>query len=328
MPEEESMKASTCLSAAALVFAVSSVAHPQSADDPMTWAYPVNPPGFALTPDDGRTLEAPDSAVAYKIQQVRNPFFAPDWRPEDHPTLPDVVATGRPPNVLACGYCHRSTGPGGPENASLTGLPAPYILQQIADFKSGARNGTIPKRSPLTLMIKGAKGATDTEIAAAAAYFSGLTPKKLYTVVETNTAPKTHVYNWAYLKDASNATEPLGDRIVEVPADSDRFEARDNRADFMVYAPVGSVAKGKAIVETGGGKTTSCAVCHGPTLTGLGPYIPPIAGRSPTVMFRQLYDFQHGARSGPWSALMAGVVANLSQDDMLNVVAYLATLTP
>ena len=95
-----------------------------------------------------------------------------------------------------------------------------------------------------------------------------------------------------------------------------------------MYAPVGSIAKGKAIVETGAGKTTACTACHGSALNGLGPYIPPIAGKSPTVMFRQLYDFQHGERSGPWAPLMAGVVANLDQDDMLNIVAYLATLPP
>jgi len=322
------MKASTYLSAAALVLAVSSVAPAQSADEPPAWAYPVNPADFKPTPDDGRTLQVPDSTVTYKIPQVRNPFFGPDWHAEDHPTRPNVVATGRSPDIWACGFCHRSTGPGGPENASLTGLSVPYILQQIADFKSGARNGTIPTRLPLTAMIKAAKGMTDAEASAVAAYFSSLAPKKLYTVVEATDAPKTHVYNWAYIKDEPEAIEALGQRIVEIPKDTDRFEARDDRVEFMVYAPVGSIAKGKAIVETGAGKTTACIACHGSALTGLGPYIPPIAGRSPTVMFRQLYDYQHGERSGPWSPLMAGVVANLDQDDVLNVVAYLAGLPP
>ena len=150
-------------------------------------------------------------------------------------------------------------------------------------------------------MIKVAKAMTDAEATAAAAYFSSLTPQKLYTVVEAADAPKVHVYNWAYMKDEPEATEPLGGRIVEIPKETERFEARDNRVEFMVYAPVGSLARGKAIVETGGGKTTACTACHGTALTGPGPYIPPIAGRSPTVMFRQLHDFQHGERSGPWS---------------------------
>jgi cytochrome c553 len=60
----------------------------------------------------------------------------------------------------------------------------------------------------------------------------------------------------------------------------------------------------------------------------LGPYIPPIAGRSPSYLFRQLNDMQQGARAGPWSPLMAPVVANLDHDDRLDVVAYLASLPP
>ena len=53
-----------------------------------------------------------------------------------------------------------------------------------------------------------------------------------------------------------------------------------------------------------------------------------IAGRSPSYTFRQLYDFRHGARTGEWSPLMAQVVSNLEQEDMLAIVAYLASLDP
>jgi cytochrome c553 len=45
-------------------------------------------------------------------------------------------------------------------------------------------------------------------------------------------------------------------------------------------------------------------------------------------MFRQLYDFQHGARTGEWSRLMAQVVANLDEQDLLAIVAYLASRDP
>jgi cytochrome c553 len=45
-------------------------------------------------------------------------------------------------------------------------------------------------------------------------------------------------------------------------------------------------------------------------------------------MFRQLYDFQHGARAGEWSPLMAQVVANLDEQDLLAIVAYLASRDP
>ena len=39
----------------------------------------------------------------------------------------------------------------------------------------------------------------------------------------------------------------------------------------------------------------------------------------------QLYDFQHGARTGESSPLMAQVVANLDEQDLIAIVAYLAS---
>jgi len=43
---------------------------------------------------------------------------------------------------------------------------------------------------------------------------------------------------------------------------------------------------------------------------------------------RQLYDFQTGARHGLWSDLMKPVVAKLSDDDILDLAAYTASLKP
>jgi cytochrome c553 len=91
---------------------------------------------------------------------------------------------------------------------------------------------------------------------------------------------------------------------------------------------MGSIVKGEALVMKGGsGKTIQCVLCHGAYLTGLGP-LPSIAGRSPSYMFRQLYDFQQGARAGAWSPLMAQVVADLDEQDLLAIVAYLASRDP
>jgi cytochrome c553 len=158
-------------------------------------------------------------------------------------------------------------------------------------------------------------------------YFAALKPRKKINVVETDTAPKTFVAGLFYALAPGDEREPLGDRILEVPDDLRRFESRDSHATFTAYVPPGSVAKGKELVGTGGGKAVQCAPCHGPDMRGLGP-IPSIAGRSPSYMFRQLYDFQHGARTGEWSPLMAQVVSNLSDQDMLAIVAYLASLEP
>ena len=82
----------------------------------------------------------PGSKAGYTLTQLRDRFLAPDWHPADYPAMPEIVARGRKPDVFACGFCHRADGPGGPENANLTGLPRAYIVRQMADFKSGARN--------------------------------------------------------------------------------------------------------------------------------------------------------------------------------------------
>jgi cytochrome c553 len=201
----------------------------------------------------------------------------------------------------------------------------------MADCNNGARTTSVPKRGPPRLMIAGAKAITDAEVEVAAAYFSTLKPRAVVKVVESETAPKTRVAAGflAALPAAlpGGGTEPIAGRIIEVPENLEQFEMRDSHSRFIAYVPPGSVEKGKHFVATGGGKSAPCTVCHGPMLKGVGP-IPGIAGRSPSYIVRQLYDFQHGARAGPWSPLMAPNVVNLSVDDMVNIAAYAASLPP
>ena len=90
---------------------------------------------------------------------------------------------------------------------------------------------------------------------------------------------------------------------------------------------MGSIKKGESLVSNGGGKTTACAICHGADLKGMGP-VPSIAGRSPSQMGRQIWDMQHGARTGLWSDLMKPVVKNLTEEDLVSITAYLASLKP
>ena len=106
------------------------------------------------------------------MTQLRDLFAAPVWHPGDHPPLPPIVAQGRKPAVFACGVCHRADGPGGPENANIAGLPAAYIVQQMADYKSGARTTAMPDRAPQKNMIALSKAITDDEVQEAAAYFA------------------------------------------------------------------------------------------------------------------------------------------------------------
>jgi cytochrome c553 len=147
-------------------------------------------------------------------------------------------------------------------------------------------------------------------------------------VVEADTVPKTYFEGTRRLKHPSGATEPIGKRIIEVPEDQTQVELRSPRASFVSYVPIGSIAKGEALVTTGGGgKTVPCAICHGAGLKGLGD-VPNIAGRSPGNIARQIYSVQTGDRGGPNAALMKGVVEKLTGDDVLAISAYVASLEP
>ena len=56
--------------------------------------------------------------------------------------------------------------------------------------------------------------------------------------------------------------------------------------------------------------------------------MPPLAGRSPSYLVRQMYDMQQDNRKGSWTELMKPVVERLTTDDMLNIAAYAASLNP
>lgn len=314
-----------CIAAAMLTVSVAATAQSEFP----AWAYPLTPQAPKPEPEEGVVQNVPGSTAALTITQSRDRFAVPDWHPGDHPAMPRIVSNGRKPDVWACGFCHRPTGIGGPENASLTGLPANYIEQQVKDMASGARSTVLPKRGPHSLKMPIAKGVSEEELKEAAAYFSSLKPQQMLVVKEGDTAPKLQqrLFFWAPTDDG--AQEPIGNRIVEYPQDHRRFEVlRDARVKFVVHVPTGSIRKGEALVRAPGGKAElACVTCHGPDLRGVGNF-PSIAGRSPSYIVRQLWDMQQGARAGASAALMKPVLGVLDSSDMLNIAAYLATLQP
>lgn len=294
---------------------------------PPAWAYPINPPASPAPPSRAHVLRhVPGSRAAYTNAQVGDLFVAPDWHPEEHPPAPAVVTQGRSPDVYPCGHCHRMTGSGGPENARLAGLPARYILQQLDDYRHGLRTTAVANRVPQTYMIRIAKALSVQEMTAAAQYFSGLGPQGTIRVVETAEVPRTHVEGWHLTPDTGSAREAIGHRIVEVPDAPEDFESRDSRATFTAYVPRGSLARGKELATAGGNATAvACIICHGAQLRGLG-LAPPIAGRSPSYLVRQLYEIQSGIRAGANAAPMRVAIAALTADDLIAVAAWAAAL--
>src|SRR5579871_1947349 len=82
---------------------------------PLPWAYPLNPlpqPGAQAPVPDTAEHKLPGSSKAFTRKQATDIFNPPDWYPEDHPSMPEIVVHGRKPDVRACGYCHLPNGQG------------------------------------------------------------------------------------------------------------------------------------------------------------------------------------------------------------------------
>ena len=297
----------------------------QEAFDPPGWAYPLMHEGRGHGPDDGTLLSVPGSDLQRTQTQIDDPFNPPNWYPDEQPPLPQVVSNGRPPNVRACGQCHLLHGMGHPESSMMAGLPVNYVIQQMRDYKSGARTSLYRRHNS---MLLSATHATEEEVRAAAEYYAAIEPVKWVTVIEADTVPETYVGpgNMRHA-EPDGGTEPIGQRIVEIPEDSHRAERRDPHSPFIAYVPPGSIAAGFELATTGAGRTIQCSICHGADLKGLGD-LPGIAGMSPIYVARQLWDIKYGARTGTAAALMLAVVANLTDDDVIALAAYTASLDP
>jgi cytochrome c553 len=288
----------------------------------LTWAFPAIDKDLPRVEDDGGPKRIPGSTKAYTQAQIDNHFDPPDWFPAEHPAWPKPVRYGNPPIAQACSSCHLSNGLGHPESANITGLPAEFMTRQMAEFKSGARRDSEP-------MNAFAKNLSEQDAREASEYFAALKPAVWYKVIEASMAPKTYV-NTAFMRlpRPGGAMEPIGNRIVTVPQDVERTESRDPHSGFIAYVPPGSLKKGEMLVKTGnGGRTIACEICHGPGLRGLGE-VPRIAGQHPIYIVRQLYKFQNGKNGGAWAPLMHAPAAKLTDDEILSIAAYVASLNP
>jgi cytochrome c553 len=309
-------------------------------------AKPQAPPSRQLRANESkeeqtRPRHVPGSRAAFSLLDIRDAQNVPDWFPEDHPPMPPVVAHGPAslgPLARGCASCHLPNGQGRPENAPPAGLPVAYFVRQIHDFRAGLRRTADPRKPNTPTMIQLATAMTDDEVRAAAEYFSAITWRPWVHVVETDRVPRTRISGNLFLPISAERAEPIDGRIIEVPDDEEQSEVyRNPHSGFTAYVPPGSVRKGEDLVTTGGmrvvdgkivqGRTTACGACHGPDLLGVAD-VPPIAGRSPSYLVRQLWDMQQGTRNGASAQLMKLVVAKLSDEDMVNIAAYVASLPP
>lgn len=68
-----------------------------------------------------------------------------------------------------------------------------------------------------------------------------------------------------------------------------------------------------------------CAACHGADGNSMIPLYPKLAGQHPEYITKQLKNFKEGERN---NAIMAGMVATLTPEDMANLGAYFAAQAP
>jgi cytochrome c553 len=261
-------------------------------------------------------VKVPGSAKEYEAAKIAGNANPPDWFPDEHPAAPRPV-TGGTGVRFACGSCHLMSGQGHPEAADIAGMPAAYLVRQMAYYKTGTRKDD-ERMGPI------AKIVPEEDVRQAAAYFASLKPGPWVKIIETATPPKTFIATAGRHRqlDPNGGTEPIGHRILEIPVDPFRTELRDPHSGFIAYVPPGSITRGEALAKSG-----QCTLCHGDALKGKAE-VPRLAGLQPLYVARQLFDMRYGSRAGEAVAPMKPVVANLSDDDIIALSSYLGSLPP
>ena len=279
------------VAATALAFGAATAV--QAADPPPPWAYgfttPVPPGTPPAEPNPQQVLDnvtlhtLPGSKFSFTRSQIANRYGPADWFPEDHPAMPEIVAKGKvfaQPQVYACSLCHYPNGKGRPENANITGLTYEYFMQQMMDFRSGARKTSDPRKANTGLMTRFAQMMTDDEIKVAAQYFTAIPATPWITVVEGATVPKTKPQNgmlsptdYLELSAVFNGPHPeTGEDLVVVDDAPEGVPAHDLPSQPAVFAPdyapqeIAEIAE-KLRLEAGLSKTPTGEVANGKSRT-------------------------------------------------------------
>lgn len=311
------------------LFAVSLIISSSNADNPITGAPHWSTPKRGVALESNITARDNDKALFtivgseqhYTQQQIDDKFNAPDWFPNRHGQMPDIVKSGKAPKVWACASCHLSSGAGHPESASLAGLDSQYLQNQMYAFADDSRldySGHMNRMS---------KALSKAEIKEVSDWFSNIPPRKVTKVVETSTVLKTYIDDARMRLFSQPPTmEAIGTRIIEIPDHLLEVKKRNPEGTFISYVPEGSVARGKKLVSTGNGKTIPCSGCHGTDLSG-STSAPSIVGNFASYTVRQLHGFKGKTRNGGQAVMMQSVVNGLTDEDIIDISAYLTSLS-
>ncbi|MEL6101932.1 MAG: cytochrome c [Pseudomonadota bacterium] len=88
---------------------------------------------------------------------------------------------------------------------------------------------------------------------------------------------------------------------------------------WVPAAQARDVAVGEALYKK------ECRGCHGPTAKGLASY-PRLVGQTSDYLIDRLERYRKGEKFGPNTMLMAPRAKKLSDDDIVNIVNFIASL--
>ncbi len=166
------------------------------------------------------------------------------------------------------------------------------------------------------------------EIDASAKYFAQQKLRRRVYVIESLRIPRAERAAWIY--EEVGGTEDLEDRLLEVTNELVRHERRDDRLEYIGLCATRQHQPRQA--PRGHGRWLArlrpvLPPAISPNLKGTDK-IPPIAGRSPTYLLRQMLAFRNAARAGEAAQQMKPVVEKLTLNEMIDVSAYLGSLYP
>jgi cytochrome c553 len=95
--------------------------------------------------------------------------------------------------------------------------------------------------------------------------------------------------------------------LISIPAYTYAASAEKNTG--------GSVSEGQE-------KSATCQGCHGPDGNSFSPDWPNLASQNANYLFKQIHDFQSGARKDP---TMSSMVTGLTEKDIADIAAYFST---
>jgi cytochrome c553 len=146
-------------------------------------------------------------------------------------------------------------------------------------------------------------------------------------VYPTYSVPKLHGQRPQYLVAALKAYKS-GERshgTMHAQASSLSEQDMADVAAYLSGANVLSQSKNDVPADKRPKATEICLACHGTNGVGITPDYPTIAGQHRDYIMRALTDYQKGGRK---NAIMAGMAANLTREDIESLAAYYSGQSP